>query len=83
MNVQADVREFLVGELGWSGERELLTDDYALIANGVLDSMGIFQLVSMIEDRYGVEVEDEELVPENFQTLAAVARLVGSKTSSA
>ena len=45
----------------------------------MLDSMGIFDLVTHLEQRYGVVIFDEELVPENFGTVAAIARLVESK----
>jgi acyl carrier protein len=82
MSVENDVRDHLIEQHRWRGRREELTDDYPLIEGGVVDSMGIFQLVSMIESRYGVEVDDEELVRDNFETLRAIARLVGSKVDA-
>ena len=81
MNVEDDVRDYLVKESRWRKPREELLSDYPLIENTVIDSLGIFQLVGMIEDHYGVEVEDEELVRENFNTLSAIARLVESKVN--
>ena len=50
----------------WDGERELLTPDYPLIENHVLDSLGLFTMLSFVEEQFGVEVGDEELVLENF-----------------
>jgi len=49
----------------------------------VLDSMGIFELVTHLEQRFGVEIFDEELLPENFGTVASIARLVESKQRAA
>jgi acyl carrier protein len=82
MGLHEELRDFLVRDLGFTGDRDALTDDYPLIDNNVLDSQGIFEMVSMIEDRYRVEIEDEELLPENFETVGAIARLVESKRSS-
>ena len=76
---EAELRTFIVDELGWQGSPALLTDDYALVANDVIDSLGIFELVTFIEDHYQVEIDDEELVLENFETLGAMGRLLRSK----
>ncbi|MDQ3974583.1 MAG: acyl carrier protein [Actinomycetota bacterium] len=81
MSSQARIRDFIVDELRWNGARNQLTGDYPLIDNDVLDSMGIFQVVTFVEDEYGIEVDDEDLVPDNFATLDAIARLVDGKNA--
>ena len=50
-----------------------------LVEKKVLDSMAIFELVAFIEQSFGIEIEDEELVSENFATLKAIDRLISSK----
>jgi acyl carrier protein len=52
-----------------------------LLEASVLDSMGIFQLVSYIESEFGVEVRDEDLVPERFNTINDIVALVESLRS--
>lgn len=79
MSIEDRVRGFIVEELNWQGSPAQLTDDYPLLEQGVVDSLGIFQIVSLIESEYGVEVQDEELVPEHFGTIAGIARLVEAK----
>ena len=54
-------------------------DDALLIETGILDSLGILKLVSAIEEQFGIEVLDEELIPENFHTVNDIARLIESK----
>jgi acyl carrier protein len=81
MTIQEELRGFIATDLGWEGSVEELTDEYPLLDNGVLDSVGIFHVIGFIESKYGVDVEDEELVPEHFGTLAGIARLVESKRS--
>ena len=67
------LREFIVGELGWRGPE--LTDDYPLIENRVIDSLGLFRVVSFLETDCGIRIGDREVVPANFATLTAIAEM--------
>ncbi|CAN5312022.1 acyl carrier protein [soil metagenome] len=78
MDVEQQVRQFLVDSLRWQGSPASLTSDYPLIENDVLDSMAIFETIAYLEDQFGIEVQDDDLVPENFETIAAIARLVST-----
>lgn len=73
------VREFVVENLDWPGSPDDLAPDYLLIENEVVDSLGIFAIVTFLEDEFGIEIDDDDLVPEHFETLAAVAGLVEAK----
>jgi acyl carrier protein len=70
------VRRFIATELHWHGPVEDLTDDLPIIDDQVVDSMGIFQIVTFLEREFGIEILDEQLVPEHFGTIAGIARLV-------
>ncbi|MGH2787252.1 MAG: acyl carrier protein [Actinomycetota bacterium] len=74
------IREFIVSDLNWTGNGAELTDDYPLLEKRVLDSVGILNLVSFVEEEFGVQVEDTEIVPQNFGTIASIAALVTSKS---
>jgi acyl carrier protein len=78
MDAKAAVRDFIVNQLNYKEEAEL-TDDYPLIANNVIDSLGIFQTVTFLEEQFDIAIDDEELTPENFDTISAIAQLVESK----
>ena len=79
MTTQERVRAFIVEELRPPTGAEELTPDYPLIERRVIDSMGIFQIVTFLEREFGVEVADDELVAENFGTIGGIAHLVDSK----
>jgi acyl carrier protein len=79
MNATHKVREFILEELRFSGPPDQLSADYPLLESGVIDSLGLMQIVQFLEDECGVEVADSELLPENFATLAAIESLVESK----
>ena len=78
MDVEEQIRQFLVEKSRWHGPPAGLTSNYPLIEKEVLDSMAIFETISFLEDQFGIEVQDDDLVPENFETIAAIARLVST-----
>jgi len=79
LTTQDRVREFISDELNLRVSAGDLVDDYPLLEKGVLDSMGIIQVVAFLEDEFGIEVDDAELVPENFETIGSIAELIDSK----
>ncbi len=79
MTTHDRVRTFIVDELRYRGDAADLSNDFPLLEREVLASMGIFELVSFLEQEYGVEIDDTELVAENFATLDDIAQLVESK----
>jgi acyl carrier protein len=73
------IRRFITEELSTNGSSDTLTDDFPLLERQVLDSLGMFQLVGYLESEFGIEILDEELVPENFGSVRNIARLVEQK----
>jgi acyl carrier protein len=73
------VRDFLISELYWQGPRSELTDELPLIANRVIDSMGLLRLVAWLETQFSITIDDTEVVPANFGTIQGVAALIRGK----
>ncbi len=69
------LREFLPGE-----SPDELTDSTPLIGSGILDSIATLQLVSFLEQQYGIELAPHELDVDHLGTLAEIEKLVQSKT---
>lgn len=57
----------------------LLRNDTNLIDQDVLDSLGIFTLTSFLVERFGVQIEPDDVTLENFETVGAISQLVRSK----
>ena len=74
------IREFVVDRLAPATGRTDIGEDDDLIDSGVIDSLGIFQLVAFLEERFGVAISDEEITPENFASIAAIERLVAARS---
>jgi acyl carrier protein len=75
----SDIRDFVVERLAPATGRTQVGGDEDLIDTGVLDSLGIFQLVAFLEERFGVAIADTEITPENFGTLERIERLVAGR----
>ena len=58
---------------------EGLDDDEALLQSGLIDSLGVLELVSYAEREFGVTLEPDDLMPENFASITALAALVERK----
>jgi acyl carrier protein len=79
--VQQELYEFIVSELVSGQGSDAITADEDLIKRGIVDSLGVQQLVDFCESRYRIRVADADLVPENFQTLRQLADFVDRKQS--
>lgn len=82
-DVKAQLRQYVVDTFLFGVGGETLTDDLSLLEAGIIDSTGVLELVAVIEEKYGVQVDDSELVPENFDSLAKIAAFVERKRKAA
>lgn len=56
-----------------------LKNDQSLMENGVVDSMGVMEMIQFLEEEFGVEVDDSEITEENLGSLDAIAGFVLSR----
>lgn len=56
------------------------SDEDSLLESGVLDSMAMVDLIAHLEDKYGVDVTEDDMTPENFDTVDAIAAYVRENT---
>jgi len=82
MDYAAEIRAFVVENFLFGDEGDL-RDDTSFMESGIIDSTGILNLIAFLEERFGVSVADDELVPENLDSLARVAQFVARKTAAA
>jgi acyl carrier protein len=78
--IEQQIRGYLIEEFLF-GRRETLNEDTLLLGN-VIDSQGVIALVSFIQQRFNVEVADEEVTTDNLATLKTVVALVEKKLRS-
>lgn len=78
MEVAGRIRKFITEEVVVDDGSVARSDDAPLL-NGALDSLGLMNLVSFIEEEFGIEVDDQELVPDNFETVSKIEGYVNRK----
>jgi len=81
MDVQARVKQFIVENFYVSDPAEL-TAETSLITGGYVDSTGMLEVISFLEEQFGVRIEDREMVPENLETIARIAAFLGRKNAA-
>ena len=82
MNVQEVLTDYIREIVAKTGQ-PLPTLDQPLLdsAGGVIDSMSMWPLIVFVEERFGIKVEDTDLMQENFRTLRALTKFIESKHS--
>jgi acyl carrier protein len=76
MTVLENLGKFLVNEVAADLGKTALSPDEDLLEQGIIDSLGIMKLVVFIEETFDIQIADEDIVPDNFQSLSAIARFV-------
>ena len=71
------MKEFLFDKPG-----QHLESDDLLIASDIIDSLGIFMLVTFLEKRFGVKVQPDDVILENFESVNAIKRLVEARRAA-
>jgi acyl carrier protein len=79
MSVTAEVERFIVSELSQGRGITTIHPEENLLAKGIVDSHGVMELVTFLEERYGIQIGDDDLTPENFESVARIEEFVASK----
>ena len=72
--LERDVRGFITDNFILDGDD--LAGDASLTQQGVLDSMGVLELIMFVEERFGVKIPDEDTLPENLDSVDRIVRYV-------
>jgi len=79
MTILENLENYLLTEIAADLGKKSLAPDEDLLDRGTIDSLGMMKLIVFIEETFGIKVIDEEIVPENFQTLNSMTGFVEQK----
>ncbi len=79
MQLRSDIKNFIVDNFLYGQDDGTLGDDVSFLSTGIIDSTGVLELVSFIEEEYGISVEDEELIPDNLDSIQKLSDFVQRK----
>jgi acyl carrier protein len=77
-----EIRRFLLERYVPGGGSEALRDDDLLLEGGIIDSGSVMEVVAFLEERFGIRVDDDDLVVENFATLRDIAAFVAARRAA-
>jgi acyl carrier protein len=82
MGIAETFRSFITTNF-YVADPAALSEDDSLLDAGIIDSTGVLDLIGFIEQQFGITVADEELVPENLDTVSRLVRFVERKQAAA
>ncbi len=80
-SIEQEIRSFIVGHFLLGDESSLKNDD-SFLEKGTFDSTGILELVSFLEQKYSIELEPDELIPENLDSVNCLVQFLQRKVPS-
>jgi acyl carrier protein len=80
--MQQRIRKFILSSFLFSDDELLLENGDSLLERGILDSTGVLELVAFLEEEFGATVADDELVPENLDSVSNILAFLERKCAS-
>jgi acyl carrier protein len=82
-DIKQQVRSYLLENFLMGGLEEEIQDDTSFMEAHILDSTGFIELISYLEEQFGIQVKDDEMVPENLDSLRSIEQFIWRKRASA
>jgi acyl carrier protein len=82
-DIAREVREFIADNFLFREDRADVSDSESLLDAGLIDSTGILELVAFLEQNFHIQMADAEIVPENLDSVQAIATYVNRKMAEA
>ena len=82
MNIDTDVRQFVAENFLFTEGAFAFSDDASFLREGIIDSLGVMELVAFVEGRFGIRVASSEITPENFDSVNKLTQFIRGKMLS-
>lgn len=82
-SIKQQIIDFITTNFLFNDDQKGLNEKDSLLETGVIDSTGVLELIAFIEETYGIKVEDEEIIPENLDTILDITYYITNKLSPA
>jgi len=83
MSIEHLIRRYILGNFLFTDDNGQLDDHVSFLEEGIVDSTGVLELVMFVEETFGITVKDEDIVPENFDSVVQLAHYVRLRTGEA
>ena len=79
MVIETKLRNFILENYLFTDDQSVLNNANSFLDKGIIDSTGVLELIFFLEDEFGIGVEDDEMIPENLDSVMNVIKFVESK----
>ena len=73
------IMEFIKNQLVREQMKKNITEEDDLIQSAIIDSLGILKLIAFLESKFAINISDEELIPENFESIKKISSFINNK----
>ena len=81
MEVKEQIKQYIAENFLFSSNGFDMDDDESFLEAGIVDSLGVVELVSFVEETYNIEVPDDDIVPDNFDSVDNLATYISRRTA--
>jgi acyl carrier protein len=81
-DIKKQIVSFITNNFLFDDTQTGLDDKQSLLETGVIDSTGVLELIAFIEETWGIKIEDEEIIPENLDTILDITYFINQKISA-
>jgi acyl carrier protein len=81
MDIEARIRSYIAQNLLFSDNGFNYSDDDSFLQEGIVDSVGVLELVLFVEQTFGVDVNDQDITPDNFDSVSKLANYIRRQTA--
>ena len=82
MEIQNKIKDYIAKNLLFSNDGYKYADDASFLEEGIVDSQGVMELVMFVEDEFNITVDDEDITPDNFDSVSLLADYINRKSGS-
>jgi acyl carrier protein len=83
MSIQDQVRNYILENFLFTRSAATFADGDSFLERGIIDSTGVLELIFFVEEQFGIKVADNDMVPDNFDSVNNIARFVQGKQAAA
>jgi acyl carrier protein len=78
-NVKIKTKNYILENFLFTSDQDAIDDDTSFLKTGIIDSTGILEIIGFVEEEFKINVEDEDVVPENLDSINLISRYVMRK----
>ena len=82
MTIEAQIKDYIASNLLFSDNGFQYPDDVSFLDEGIVDSVGVMELVAFVEDKFKLKIDDMDVIPDNFDSVTKLAAFIRRKASN-